>query len=285
MPPPSQAANPSPAEEMPRALSEEDMKGSGDGATSDVARRLVLTLFLTAELLLIGAALWPTCWLAMRYSSWATTPARWVLLILAAILVFNYAYLLALLALRLLIPRPPEGLFPRRPDGRPPREATVFMLNMMLTKARLHTPWAALFSSLLVHLFPFSIVYPRIFGPRTRSHMGDVALILDPYYLEAGKDVTIGAGATITCHIFDHRGLFIKRVRIGDCAVIGGRSIILPGVEVGHHAVVGSQSLVKQNTIIRPYEFWAGIPARRIRDIRTPQAPAEGTTEADALDA
>jgi acetyltransferase-like isoleucine patch superfamily enzyme len=144
----------------------------------------------------------------------------------------------------------------------------IFMLNVMLIKARLQTPWAGLFSSVLVNLFPLRHLYPRIFGPHTRSNsMGDVYLALDPYYLEVGEQVTIGFHATILCHYFDRRGLYIKRVKIGDGAVVGGESTLMPGVEVGHHAVIGSRSLVMPNTMIGPYEFWAGTPARKIRDL------------------
>ena len=214
------------------------------GFSMDGGRRLVLVLFLLVTLLLIGAALWPTCWLLQRYAAWAATPGRQVLLVLGAVLVFNYAYLVALLLLRLVIPLPREGLFPRRPNGAAPREAAVFMLNILLTKVRLQTPWAGMFSSVLVNLFPLSLVYPRFFGPHTASpSMGDAALLYDPYYVEAGVNVAIGGGSTITCHIFDHRGLLIKRVKIGDYAVVGACSFVMPGVEIGHHAIVGAKSL------------------------------------------
>jgi hypothetical protein len=83
----------------------------------DAGRRLILTLFFCAVLLLIGVALWPACWLLTHYAVWAITPTRWVLLILGAIVLFNFFYLVALLALRLVIPLPKEGLFTMRPDG------------------------------------------------------------------------------------------------------------------------------------------------------------------------
>ena len=41
----------------------------------------------------------------------------------------------------------------------------------------------------------------------------------------------------------------------------------MPGVEVGHHAVVGNRSNVTPGTIIKPYEFWAGVPAKKIKDL------------------
>jgi acetyltransferase-like isoleucine patch superfamily enzyme len=249
-------------------------------ASWDGGFRLVLAFFLSVQLLLIAVALWPACWLTLRCAGWATTPLRWVGLILAAVMVFNYAYLVALLLLRLLIPKPPVGLFPMRPNGKPPREAVVFMLNVMLTQARLQTPWAGIFSSVLVNTFPLHLVYPRFFGPRTPScNVGDGVLMIDPYFVEAGRSVTIGFGTVIICHIFDQRGLLIKPVRIGDYAVVGGQSLIMPGVEIGHHAIVGARSLIKPHTVIGPYEFWAGTPARKIKDL--PPAAGRAAPQAD----
>jgi len=234
----------------------------------DTAKRLLLFLFLIMELILIGAALWPTCWLILTYAPRASTPIHWVLLILGAILVFNYGYLLALLALRLIIPVPKEGYFPRRPDGRPPAEALIPMLNFLLVKARFHTPWAALFSSVLVNIFPLHYLFRRYFGPHTSSAtLGDTYYCLDPYLLEAGKNVQFGFNCVITGHIFDNKGFLVRRVKIGDHAVIGGDSTLMPGVEVGHHAFVGNRSNVTPGTIIKPYEFWAGVPARKIKDL------------------
>ncbi|WP_274607558.1 hypothetical protein [Thiococcus pfennigii] len=246
----------------------EDILSAPPGKTWDSGRRLVLLVFLVVQLTVIGVALWPTCWLLMEYAAWAETPTRWVFLILGAILVFNYAYLLALLALRLVIPKPREGLFPMEPDGAPPREATVYMLNILLSKVRFHTPWAGMFSSVLVSLFPLNLIYPRVFGPKTTSNnMGDSAFIIDPYFVEAGKSVTFGFGSIVACHLFDGRRLYIRRVKIGDYVVIGGGAGIGPGVVIGHHAVIEPGALVAPNTVIGPYEYWGGTPARKIRDL------------------
>lgn len=239
----------------------------------DVGKRMILFLFLLLESLLILIALWPT----VAFLQWTLVasehPLARALTITAAILLFNYAYLFALLVLRLLIPKPAEGYYPHSADGRPPREALLLMLNLLLVKARFHTPWSAMFTSVLANIFPLNRWYRRLFGPDTPSvTLGDTCVFTDPYLLKAGRNVQFGLNCVIICHVFDHRGLLVKRVQIGDHAVVGGMSLIMPGVVIGHNAVVGARSLVISNTVIKPYELWAGTPARKIRDL-SPEHP------------
>jgi hypothetical protein len=241
----------------------------------DTGKKLLLFLFLLFELGLIAIALWPTCWLLNTYGPGARTPMAWVVLILAATLVFNYAYVLLLLVLRVAIPRPKEGFFPRRSDGRPPREAGLVMLNTLLAKARFHTPWAGLFSSVLVNIFPLHGLYRRLFGPNTSSiTLGDTIRCLDPYLVQAGRNVQFGYNCLISGHIYDDRGLYIQKIEIGDYAIIGSEAIICPGTKIGHHAMVAAASFVLPDTVINPYEFWSGNPARK-RKARQPQKEPE----------
>ncbi len=236
----------------------------------DTGKRFMQVLLLILELILMAAALWPTCSLVLTYAPRARTAFHWVLLILGAILVFNYAYLLALLAFRLVIPRPKEGFFPRGSDGRPPREAFVYMLNALLMKARFSPPWADYFASLLANIFPLNYPFRRFFGPDTPSTtLGDTYRCVDPYLIEAGRNVQFGGFCTIAAHSFDHRGMTIRRTRIGDHAVIGATAFIGAGAEIGSHAVVAAGAVVPPGTVIRPHEFWAGNPARNFSKIFT----------------
>ncbi|WP_448377193.1 acyltransferase [Fervidobacterium sp.] len=58
--------------------------------------------------------------------------------------------------------------------------------------------------------------------------------------------------------------LVFGKVVIEDGADIGAGSIILPGVRIGKGAVIGAGSVVNKD--VPPYEIWAGVPARKIRD-------------------
>ena len=235
----------------------------------DTRKRLLSFIFLVMEFFLIGIALWPACWIALNYSAKANTAMDWVFLILAIFLVFNCAYLVALLFIRIIIPKPKEGFFPARPGGRPPRGAFLFLLNALLIEARFMPPWATCFSGHLVNVFPFSYFFRRFFGPHTPSAtLGDTIRWLDPYMVEAGQNVQFGFGCTVIGHHFDNRGMYIRKVRIGDHVVIGGETTIMAGVQIGHHAVVGNRSVVPPGTVIAPYEFWAGNPVKKIKQLK-----------------
>lgn len=54
-------------------------------------------------------------------------------------------------------------------------------------------------------------------------------------------------------------------VCIGPRAFIGGHCIILKGVTIGEGAVIGAGSVVTRD--VPPYEVWAGVPAKRIRQL------------------
>jgi acetyltransferase-like isoleucine patch superfamily enzyme len=57
----------------------------------------------------------------------------------------------------------------------------------------------------------------------------------------------------------------IKGVHIKEGAWLCTGCIILQGVTIGKHSVVGAGSVVRDN--IGDYEFWAGVPAKKIKDI------------------
>ena len=120
----------------------------------------------------------------------------------------------------------------------------------------------------MTRTWPLGPLFARWFGPHTPSMtLGDTIVCLDPWYVHAGRNVQFGYNCVIVCHHFDNRGLMIRRVRIGDHAVIGGESLLMAGVEVGHHAVIGARSMVTPDTKVGPYEFWAGSPAKFVKSL------------------
>jgi hypothetical protein len=253
-----------------RTMAEEDSATiQAGGFDPDKGKRVLLTVGLVLELIMLAAGLWLAAWLVMRFAPSARTPGHWVLIIIAAVLAFNYGYLLALLLFRIVIPRPAEGHHPMATNGRVSLQVRRFMFNVLLVKARFDPPWAVMFSSVLTRIPPLSGLFTRFFGPHTPSvTMGDTVNLLDPHFVEAGRGVELGFNCTIIAHHFDNRGLYIRRVVIGDHAVIGGESTVMAGVEIGHHAVIGNRSVVRPNTKIGPHEFWAGTPAVKVRDLR-----------------
>jgi acetyltransferase-like isoleucine patch superfamily enzyme len=97
--------------------------------------------------------------------------------------------------------------------------------------------------------------------------MGGTVYFLDPYLIEAGKNVQFGFGCLIAAHLFDRRGLLVRKVKISDHVVIGVQSVILPGVEIGHHSIIAIHSVLFPGTVVGPYEYWAGNPAKKIKNL------------------
>lgn len=98
-------------------------------------------------------------------------------------------------------------------------------------------------------------------------------------YLEAVAPVTIGTDCSIGMQTLvitsDHRapdggwrpeatGL---PVRIGDRVWMGARVMVLPGVTIGDDVIIAAGSVVTADC--RPAGVYAGVPARRIRDVDT----------------
>lgn len=234
----------------------------------DLGIRVLLLIGLAIQLAFMLAGLWPAAWVVMRLAPAAHTPLQWAGLILVAVLAFSYGYLLALLAARIVIPYPKEGSYPVLEGRRPPKQVLIFMLNVLLLKARYEPPWAPMFLSVLSRVFPLRPLFNHFFGPRSETTPpGDTIYLLDPHLTEIGKNVQLGFHCTIAAHLFDNRKLIIRRVVIEDHAVIGGEAGIQPGVHIGHHAVVAGRAHVMAGTVIGPYEYWAGDPARKVRTL------------------
>ena len=87
--------------------------------------------------------------------------------------------------------------------------------------------------------------------------------ILYPQKVTVEDDALIGYDTVILCHGYLRREYQVGGVRIGKGAAVGARCTILPGVTIGDGAVVGAHSLVNRD--VPAGEFWAGVPARRVR--------------------
>ncbi len=86
---------------------------------------------------------------------------------------------------------------------------------------------------------------------------------------EIGDNVFIGPGTIMTNEKnIANQGRVeakIERARIGNGVRIGAGCLLLPGVQIGDNAFVAAGSLVSKE--IPAGEFWAGRPARKLRDV------------------
>lgn len=95
-----------------------------------------------------------------------------------------------------------------------------------------------------------------------------------------GKEVSIAPNVTFICDSQPNNGTEInqldyvknKLVKKGDIIIednawIGTNVTIMPGVTVGRCSIIGAGSIVFDN--VDPFSIYAGIPAKKIRDLKT----------------
>lgn len=73
--------------------------------------------------------------------------------------------------------------------------------------------------------------------------------------IEIGDSVSIGHNAVI------HGAKIHNRVLVG----IG--AIILDQAEIGENSIIAAGALIKDSTIVEPNSIYAGVPARKVKDI------------------
>ncbi|MBN2892188.1 MAG: gamma carbonic anhydrase family protein [Bacteroidales bacterium] len=100
----------------------------------------------------------------------------------------------------------------------------------------------------------------------------------DVHYIKVGKDVNIQDNVVVHCTYKKYPTNIKDRVSIGHSAVIHGctieedvligmGAIIMDNVVVGSNSVIAAGSVVVPNTIVEPNSVYAGVPAKKIKDI------------------
>jgi len=93
-----------------------------------------------------------------------------------------------------------------------------------------------------------------------------------------GKNVSIAPNVTLICNSAANNGMEINTIPyvkekltrcepiiIEDEVWIGANVTILPGIRVGKCSVLAAGSVIIEN--VEPYSIYAGVPAKRIRDL------------------
>lgn len=74
--------------------------------------------------------------------------------------------------------------------------------------------------------------------------------------LEIGSDVSIGHNAIVHgCKIESH-------------VLIGMGSIVMDKAHIGQNSIIAAGSVVLQNTVVEPNSLYAGVPAKKIKEIK-----------------
>lgn len=197
----------------------------------------------------------------LRDAERAFTLARELALCL---LVFNLVYLGALMLVRLPLPTLRAVRLPRR-GRRWQRDILVAGLLSALTRARYQPPFPAFLVPQLANVQPFRFLLGLQFGPRTHSSFWAEPLVIDPSLVRIGRNVGVGLGTIISGHLITRECIEFAPTVIEDEVQIGGRCVIAGGVHLGRGSVIGLGSYVPPGTVVPPGEFWAGVPAKRVR--------------------
>ncbi|MFQ5429805.1 MAG: acyltransferase [Phycisphaerae bacterium] len=198
---------------------------------------------------------------------WGSRLAGWVIL-------YNLIYVAALVLLRLPLPTPREGVYstvatPKltQPAG---RQLLYSCMIAVLTKARYEAPFPAFLVFHIANLPPMRWLMGPIFGPRSKSCYVTDPKILDPSFVEIGRNVVIGSGTDIAGHCQLPDLVSLKRTRIEDDVLIGANCTIFGGVRIRRGAMIAAGSVVPPYTTVGPGEYWSGVPAAKVRDLPRP---------------
>jgi carbonic anhydrase/acetyltransferase-like protein (isoleucine patch superfamily) len=100
----------------------------------------------------------------------------------------------------------------------------------------------------------------------------------DVHYIKIGNKVNIQDGAIIHCTYKKHPTEIGNNVSIGhnaivhgckihDNVLIGMGAIVMDNCVVGSNSIIAAGAVVTQNTIIESGSIYAGVPAKKVKDI------------------
>jgi carbonic anhydrase/acetyltransferase-like protein (isoleucine patch superfamily) len=102
----------------------------------------------------------------------------------------------------------------------------------------------------------------------------------DVNYISIGNKVNIQDGAVIHCTYLKHPTIIGNNVSIGhnaivhgctihDNVLIGMGAIVMDGCVVESNSIIGAGSVVTQNTHVESGFIYAGIPAKKVKELNT----------------
>ena len=100
----------------------------------------------------------------------------------------------------------------------------------------------------------------------------------DVHYIRMGNKVNVQDGAIIHCTYqkapvnignnvsIGHRAI-VHGCTINDNVLIGMGAIVMDHAVIGENSIIAAGAIVLENTIVEPGSLYAGIPAKRIKDV------------------
>lgn len=100
----------------------------------------------------------------------------------------------------------------------------------------------------------------------------------DVNFIAIGNKVNIQDGAVIHCTYQKHPTIIGNNVSIGhnaivhgctikDNVLIGMGAIVMDNCVIESNSIVAAGSVITQNTIVESGTIWAGVPAKKVKDI------------------
>lgn len=100
----------------------------------------------------------------------------------------------------------------------------------------------------------------------------------DVNFIKIGNKVNIQDGAVIHCTYQKHPTIIGNNVSIGhnaivhgctihDNVLIGMGAIVMDNCVVQSNSIVAAGAVITQNTIVESGSIWAGVPAKKVKDI------------------
>ncbi len=96
--------------------------------------------------------------------------------------------------------------------------------------------------------------------------------------IQMGNRVNVQDGAVIHCTFEKTKAIIGNNVSIGHNAIVHGcviddnvlvgmGAIVMDNVKVGSNSIVAAGAVVLENTVIEPCSIYAGVPAKKVKDI------------------
>ena len=92
-------------------------------------------------------------------------------------------------------------------------------------------------------------------GAHSNVQDGAVLHADDGFPCEIGERVTIG-----------HRAV-VHGATVGNGALIGMGAIVMNGAIIGEESLIAAGAVVKEHAVVEPRTLWAGIPAKKVREL------------------
>ena len=100
----------------------------------------------------------------------------------------------------------------------------------------------------------------------------------DVHYIRLGNKVNVQDGAILHCTYqkaplnignnvsIGHRAI-VHGCTINDNVLIGMGAIVMDHAVIGENSIIAAGAIVLENTIVEPGSIYAGVPAKRVKDV------------------